>query len=222
MIAACGSDAEPEGEPLPADADTILAAASTSMGEVTSVRFRLERSGAPLYIDEFEKIRLDELEGRYEAPSSADALLDVTVNGATPARLGAIALEEEVWLSNPITGTFEPLPDGYDIDPTAFFDPTGGWRPLLAEIEDAELVGEEDRDGVRYHVRGTAPAARMEAITAGLVDQEITVDFWLRRDSGLVTASEFTTTFEGASTAWVLELSDYGEEFEIEAPDVDG
>ena len=223
LLAACGGDdAEPEGDPLPAEVDTVLAAAATAMGDVTSVRFRLERSGAPIFIDEFDKIRLDELEGRYKAPSSADAVLDVTVNGADRARLGAVALDGEVWLSNPITGTFEPLASGYDIDPAAFFDPAGGWQPLLAELDDAQLIGEEDRDGPRYHVRGIAPAERMEAITAGLVEQELTIDFWLRRDTGLVTASEFTTTFAGASTQWVLELSDYGDEFEIDAPDLDG
>lgn len=222
FVACGGSDGEPEGEPLPADVETVLAAASTSMGEVTSVRVELKRSGAPTFIDEFDSIRLDELEGRYEAPSSADAVLDVTIDGTEHARLGAVAFEGDVWLSNPITGTFEPLPSGYDIDPAAFFDPVNGWRPLLAELTDVQLVGEEDRGGTRYHVRGTAAAERMKAITAGLVEQELRIDFWMRRDTGLVTASEFTTTFEGQETSWVLELRDYGEEFDIEPPDLDG
>jgi lipoprotein LprG len=221
--ASCGGDdAEPEGEPLPAEAGTVLAAASTSMGAVTSVRFHLERSGAPVFIDEFDSIQLDEVDGRYEAPSSADAVLDVTINGSDRATLGAVALDGDVWLSNPITGTFEPLSSAYDIDPAAFIDPVNGWRPLLAELQDAELVGEEDRDGTRYHVRGTAGADRMQVITAGLVDQELTIDFWLRRDTGLVTASEFTTTFEGQQTNWVLELREYGEDFDIKRPDLDG
>ena len=62
----------------------------------------------------------------------------------------------------------------------------------------------------------------MEAITAGLVEQDTTIDFWVRRDTGLVTASEFSTTFEGATTNWVLELRDFGEEFEIDPPELDG
>lgn len=220
--AACGDDDEPEGEPLPADVDTLLAAASRAMGEVTSVRFHLERSGAPVFIDEFESIQLDELDGRFEAPASADAILEVTVNGNLSTKLGAIAVDDEVYLSNPVTGTFEPLQSGYDLDPSKFFDPGNGWRPLLAELEDAELVGEEDRDGTRYHVRGTAPGERMDAITAGLVEQDLTIDFWMRRDTGLVTATEFTTSFEGESTSWVLELGDFGDDFEIEQPDLDG
>ena len=221
-LASCGDDAEPEGEPMPANIATIQRAAARSMGEVTSVLFHLERSGAPVFIDEFESLALDEVDGRYKAPSSAEAVLTVTVDGSLKTQLGAKALDGEVWLTNPVTGRFEPLDSSIDIDPTAFFDPVNGWRPLLAGLEDATLVGEEDRDGTRYHIRGTAPADRMEAITAGLVEQELTIDFWVRRDTGLVTATEFSTTFRGETTDWVLELEDYGEEFDIEPPDLDG
>jgi hypothetical protein len=221
-IAGCGDDAEPEGEPLPADAAVVLAASSDAMGQVTSVRFELERSGAVVYIDTFESLGLEKVVGRYSAPSSADAALTVKVDGSLTTQLGAVAIDGTVWLSNPVTGEFEALPPGYDIDPTTFFDPEDGWRPLLAELGDVELVGEEDRGGKRYHVRGVAPAERVEIITAGLVeDQDMTIDLWLRRDTGIVTAAEFSTTFEGEVTDWVLELSDYGEVFTIEPPDVD-
>jgi lipoprotein LprG len=223
-MAACGDDAEPEGEPLSADAHTIVAASSDAMGEVTSVRFELQRDGAPVYIDTFGSLALDKIVGRFSAPSSADAALTVTVDGDLTTQLGAVAIEGTVWLSNPVTGEFETLPPGYDIDPTTFFDPEDGWRPLMTELEDVELVGEENRGGgPRYHIRGVAPAARMEIITAGLVeDQDVPMDFWVRRDTGLVTAAEFSTEFDGGITDWVLELSNYGETFDIRTPDTDG
>ena len=219
--AACGDD-DSEGEPLPADPEAIAAAAATAMGEVTSVRFDLSRTGAPVYIDPVEALRVDHVEGRYSAPSSADAVLTVTVNDSLRTRLGAVAIDETVWLSNPVTGEFEPLAAGYDLDPSTFFDPMGGWRPLLADLEDVELVGEVDRDGPRYHLRGVAPADRVEAITAGLIDdQDVEIDLWVRRDTGLVGAVEFTTIVGGDATTWVLELGDYGGEFTIEPPAVD-
>jgi hypothetical protein len=63
----------------------------------------------------------------------------------------------------------------------------------------------------------------MEIITAGLVlDQDVTIDFWLKRDTALVTAAEFSTVFEGKTTDWVIELSDYGDDFEIKMPGLDG
>ncbi len=221
--AACGGDAEPEGDPLPADAATILDASAAAMGTVTSVRFDLERSGAAVYIDQFESLALDKITGRFSAPGSADAVLKVTVDGSLTTELGAVALGGDVWLSNPVTGKFEVLETGYDIDPATFFDPERGWGPLMAELKDVVLVGVEARGGNRYHVRAVAPAAQMEIVTAGLVrDQDVTIDFWLKRDTALVTAAEFSTVFEGKTTDWVFELSHYGDDFDIEAPEVDG
>jgi lipoprotein LprG len=221
--AACGGGSEPEGEPLAADVDTILDASAMAMSDVTSVRFDLRRSGAVVFIDEFESIALDKIKGRFSAPGSADAVLDVTVDGSLHTKLGAVALGGEVWLSNPVTGKFEVLDTGYDIDPATFFDPEHGWGPLMGALTDAVLVGVEDRGGKRYHVRAVGPAAQMEIITAGLVrDQDVAIDFWLRRDTALVTAAEFSTVFSGKTTDWVIELSGYGDDFEIKKPEVDG
>jgi hypothetical protein len=221
--AACGGDAEPEGDPLPAVATTIVDASSAAMAAVTSVRFDLRRSGADVYIDQFESLALDKIKGRFSAPGSADAVLSVTVDGSLKTELGAVALGEQVWLSNPVTGKFEVLDTGYDIDPATFFDPQRGWGPLMGTLTDVVLVGVEDRGGKRYHVRGVGPAAQMEIITAGLVvDQDVTIDFWLKRDTALVTAAEFSTVFRGKTTDWVIELSDYGHDFQIKMPELDG
>ena len=51
-----------------------------------------------------------------------------------------------------------------------------------AGLVDAELIGVEEREGTRYHVRGTAPAERIDAVTAGLVRQDVTVDLWIDLD----------------------------------------
>jgi hypothetical protein len=223
LSAACGGDAEPEGDPLPAEAATILDASSAAMGDVTSVRFDLKRSGADVYIDQFESLALDKIKGRFAAPGGADAVLSVTVDGSLKTTLGAVALDGQVWLSNPVTGKFEVLDTGYDIDPATFFDPQRGWGPLMGSLTNVVLVGVEDRGGKRYHVRGVGPAAQMQIVTAGLVrDQEVSIDFWLKRDTALVTAAEFSTVFEGKTTDWVIELSGYGDDFEIKMPDLDG
>jgi lipoprotein LprG len=193
--------------------------AAEAMGAVTSVEFRLERGGAPIFIDEFEKIALDSLRGQFTIPTRAQAELSVTVNGNLATRLGAVAVDDEVWISNPVTGDFETLPPGYDIDPSRFFDPEDGWKPLLANLDGLSLVGVDDRGGERYHIRGTAPAAQVRDITVNLVrDQDVTVDFWIHPASFLVTAAEFDTTIDGASTHWSLELGRYGDTFVIEPP----
>lgn len=216
----CGGGEDLGGEKLEQNAMTLQAASADAMGATTSVRFELERTGAPVFIDQIESISLDNLEGRFQSPGSADAILRVTVNGSLGTKLGAVAIGEEVWLSNPVTGEFETLPPGFDLDPSLFFDPKDGWQPLIEGLTDVEFVAEEDREGTRYHLTGTALSENMESITAGLVrGQDVDLDLWLHPVTADVRVIEFSTEFDGATSDWVLELREYGEEFVIEPPE---
>lgn len=202
-----------------ADGDEVVTAAAAAMAGVTSVEFRLDRKGAPIFIDEFESLALDSLLGQFSLPTRARAQLTVTVDGNLTTELGAVAIDDEVWISNPVTGDFETLPAGFDIDPSRFFDPEGGWQPLLANLREVELVGIDDQGGDRYHVRGIAPAAEVRNITVGLVrDQDVPVDLWIHPGTSLVTRAEFETTIDGARSQWALDLHRYGETFTIRPP----
>lgn len=209
-----GAVADPD-----ADAGEIVAASAAAMAEVRSVEFTLDRQGAPIFIDQFASIALDDLIGQFTVPTKAQAQLTVTVNGDLTTRLGAVAIDDEVWISNPVTGDFETLPDGYDIDPSRFFDPEGGWQPLLANLRNVELVGIDDRGGERYHLTGIAPSAEVRNITVGLVrDQDVPVDLWIHPTTSLVTQAEFETLIDGAKSQWALALDRYGQRFSIEPP----
>ncbi|MGA9275986.1 LppX_LprAFG lipoprotein [Ilumatobacter sp.] len=223
-LAACGgssSSDEPTEPTIPTDPETIVATSATAMGDTESVRFELERSGAPVYIDQVEQLALNSVVGQFEVPGSAQAVLEVEVGGNLVSELGAVALDDEIWLSNPITGVYEPLPTGIDVDPSMFFDPENGWKPLMEDLTDVEFIGVEERDGVdRYRISATAPADRVEVITAGLVtDQDVEIDFWIQPVTGHVRTAEFTTTVDGEDVEWSLELSDYGEDFDIKPPE---
>ena len=142
--------------------------------------------------------------------------MTVTIDGNLVTELGAVALGSDIWLSNPITGDFEPLPPSYDIDPSRFFDPTGGWQPLLDGLAGRELL----EDGDHYVVRGVAPEAELRRVTAGLVRaDDVVVDLWLDPYTALVQRVEFSVTDPRYGTSdWRIELSEYGEPFVIEAP----
>lgn len=210
-----GAVADPDVDPV-----ALLQRSASAMAEVGSVEFRLQRDGAPVFIDQFEEIALDSLRGQFTVPTKAQAELTVTVDGDLTTKIGAVAIDEEVWISNPVTGDFETLPARYDIDPSRFFDPEDGWQPLIANLTDVELVGIDDRGGDRYHVRGVAGAADVRNITVDLVrDQDVPVDFWIHPTTALVTAAEFATVIDGAESQWVLDLADYGESFTIDPPE---
>lgn len=225
-MSACGEGgtSEPTAPTLPAEATSIVDASALAMGATTSVRFELRREGAPVFIDEFEKLTLNSAIGEFTVPRSAQALLEVGVDGGLTTELGAIALDDEVWLSNPITGNFETLPAGYDIDPSLFFDPENGWQPLMENLTDVTLVGTEERDGnPRYHITATAPAEQVEVITARLVrNQDVAIEFWIQPVTGEVREARFSAEFDGSEVQWTLLLGGYGEEFDIQPPeDVD-
>ncbi len=223
LVAGCGAAdaAEPTEPTIPADAASIVAASATAMGATESVRFELRRDGAPVYIDQVEQLALNSVVGQFTVPGAAQAVLEIEVDGGLVSELGAVALDDEIWLSNPITGAFEPLPAGIDLDPSRFFDPRGGWQPLMEGLTDVELVGTEQRDGAnRYHIAATAPADRVEAITAGLVrDQDVHIDFWIQPVTGQVRSVEFTTSVVDRDVEWALDLSEYGDDFDIQPPE---
>lgn len=220
---ACGGagTSEPTEPTIPADAVSIVDASAIAMGDTTSVRFELRREGAPVFIDQFEKLTLNAAVGQFTVPGSAQAVLEVGVDGGLTTELGAVALDDEVWLSNPITGAFETLPAGYDIDPSLFFDPTNGWQPLMENLTDVSFVGTEQRDGnARYHITATAPAEQVEVITAGLVrDQDVAIEFWIQPVTAEVREARFAAQFQGAEVLWTLLLSEYGDEFDIQPPE---
>jgi len=214
--AVVGATASPDRGPrLVGDGPTVMAASAEAMAAVISVRFEVTRTGAPVYIDLVEELALDRVVGRFQAPGNADALVTVTVSGDLTTELGAIALGSEIWLSNPITGEFEPLPPSYDLDPSTFFDPTGGWQPLLAGLIEPTVIDAGDS----IHVRGVAPRAELREVTAGLVQADgIVVDLWIDPYTGLVSRIEFSVEDRHGVSDWTLVLSQYGEPFRILPP----
>jgi hypothetical protein len=93
VAASCGGE-DLGGEKLPPDAALLQEMSAQTMAAVTSVKFELERTGAPVYIDQVESISLDALKGRFQMPGSADAILEVTVNGSLGTKLGAVAIRD--------------------------------------------------------------------------------------------------------------------------------
>jgi lipoprotein LprG len=218
LAGACSSDSS--AETIPPDTSTVLNASAEAMGEVETVRFGMLHSGAPVYIDPADIVSFKEADGRFVAPTSADAILTVGAVGLT-VEIGAVAIDGETCLSNFITGEFEPAPAGYTFDPATLFDPDLGWRPLLADgLRDVEWVGPDEVDGRQvYQLRGLANQDRVTLITAGIVrGQDVILDLWIDQESGHVVAAEFDAAYRGEATHWRLTFRDYGEEMTVTAP----
>ena len=135
-IAGCGDDAEPEGEPLPADAAVVLAASSDADGRVTSVRFELERSGAPCSSTSSSRSRSTKLER---------SLLGARLCRRRADRHGRRLADDRSSARSPSTGRcgcrtrspgkFEALPPDTTSTPPRSSIPRTGGGPLLAELQ---------------------------------------------------------------------------------------
>ncbi len=204
-----------------ADPGAIIALSIERMRDVDTVAFTLDRTGAPVFIDEEGLLEFTSAVGRFAAPESAEALLTVRALGI-PTQVGAVQIGGETWLTNPITGSWEAAPAGFTFDVAKLFDPDTGWSALLAGgFANQFFVAEEELEGETLaHFRVTAPADRVEQITAGMVrGQAVDGDLWIAGPTGEIRELSFATDMADGVTTWRLRLSEYGLEVEITAPD---
>lgn len=215
-LAAAGCSSGDDGSASPETVDEVLAAASSAMAEVGTAHFTISRSGAEVFIDDGGQFRFDRADGRYARPSSADAVITVNARGFT-AEVGAVAIDGNVSLTNPLTGAWEPAPAEFSFNPATLFAPDTGWQSLLAGgLTDAQLVDDDDDD--RHHIRATIGAERVAVLTGGLVEEASTVELWIDRDDTRVGELVFDVNVAGATSTWRLTLDDYGADVSITQP----
>ncbi len=217
--AACSSDSAETSTPPtnPVSAEEILAEAAVTMQQVETLDFSIELSGAPITL---LGVELRSARGEYAAPESSRAVLEAAIGGLT-IQLGTIAIGETSWVTNPLTNDWDEYTGSRAFNPAIIFDPDLGWLPLLTEdISNARLV--EPVEGDTYVVNGTAAGARVEVLTAGLVEsQPVSLELHIERDTGFVTLLDFATEGETGRTRWLLELSEFDQPVSISPPVVD-
>lgn len=223
LTAACSSTEATTTTAPPTGAELLEVSAAT-MGSVDTVQFSIARGGEPVYIDTQGFLEFVSATGRFAAPGAAEALVTVSALGLS-TEVGAVVIEGDTWLTNPITGNWEPTPPGYTFDPATLFDPQIGFRAMLQEgIPTVEDLGEEivDETALR-HVRFTASGERVEVVTAGMVlGADVAIDAWIEPNSGELRRAKFPTTIGANPTEWDLTFFDYGADITITPPDLEG
>ena len=214
---ACSSATNEAGD---ATIGEILDRSSSAMATVETANFAIEQSGAAVYIDQDEQIQFSGATARYAAPSSADALIGVTAFGLS-TEVGAVAIDGEIWITNPLTGKWEAAPQGLSFDPTVLFATDTGWAALLSSgLEAPELITEDGDTNERHHVRSTVDPDRVSTLTGGLVNESSTLDLWVDAQTGLVDEATFDVQTGGGLTSWRLTVTGYGADVTINKPDL--
>lgn len=201
-------------------ADLVLHRASEAMADIDTAAFTIEQVGGDVFIDDEDLIRFDSVNGRYAAPGSADALLAVTALGIS-TQIGAVAIDGQIWITNPLTGRWEDGPEALTFNPAQIFDETVGLSGLLADgFIDAELASvDPDADG-RHEVSGAVDPLRVFDLTGGLIDDVSNATVWVDAETARVAEVSFDVDIDGEASSWRLLLGDYGTDVTITQPEL--
>jgi lipoprotein LprG len=221
-LGACSSPSG-EGDTDDRSVDQLLADAAVAMAEVESAAFTIEQSGEAIFIDDANQLAFRSADGRFARPASAEALIAVEALGFR-TEIGAVAIDGDVWLTDPLSGAWAEAPASFTFDPSTLFDPEVGLPALLAEsAATAERVddgaGEDPAGGDdRHHLRTTVAAERVSVLTGGLVTERTDVDLWIDPLTSRLTEVRFDLPVDGGVSSWEMTLSDYDAEVVIDPP----
>lgn len=226
VLVACSSssDAGDDGSDEQS-VDQILSDGADAMNAIESAAFTIEQTGASLFIDDTGQLGFESAEGRFARPASSEAVVTVDALGFT-TEIGAIAIDGQLWFTNPLTGDWTEAPASFTFDPATLFDAERGIPALLTEargsaelIDDAAAADVPDPDR-HHHVRTTVGAERVAVLTGGLVTEESDVDLWIDVDSSRVVEARFDLVIDEAESMWRMTIGDYDAEVTIVAPEL--
>lgn len=203
----------------------VVQRAVARLAEVNSFHFSIQPRGhkpdigpllnAPL------PILLSAIEGDFVRPEQLRARVTVTILGAS-AHLELVRYQDEIYLSNPLTGKWEKLSEEVNrsLSPSVLFAPEQGLYTLLTGLE-WHVVGFDETPGVpTYHLRArNIPSVNLTGSDGA---SEATIDIWIGRQTFLlhqVQVEEQTTQREGKTT-WLLTLSAFDRPVVITPPAV--
>lgn len=222
LAAACGRDTDggplaipvASPTPTPVNPQVVLERSGEIMEALESFHFRLthENGGTPIG----QGLVIGEVQGDAARPDKISLELS-GLAGNFAMRLSLIAIGKNSFISNPITGEWEPVPAG--VSPLGFFDPTKGVSEIMKQIESPRLLSTEDDS---YTISGTIPSESLASLF-GAVDEGNSIDINVVIDATSLYLLEARlegriTTLEEDGVIRIITLSNFNEPVEIEPP----
>ena len=205
----------PTPTPVPLMPDEVVGNAIDALVEAGSIWFLLEHENG--FTEALGGLELTRVEG---------AITETGMSITAEANLGRIYIEVEAiligtntWLTNPLTGEWELLPD--EQNPIGFLQPIAAVRGVLEGLDDASYM-EPPEPGVDYRMQSPLMAEALksllgEIIPEGIGDAEVVIDHeTFEMKSARITGA--LQIRDSDSTVRILQMSRYGEDFVIEQP----
>ncbi len=217
LVAACGGNAT--GTPPP-DPRAMLDAAAKAIQQVKTLRFKLQLTGAPAFIDNNKIISFVSADGSYIAPDRVGAKVSAAVYGV-PGQIEIVAVGDDQYYKHIVlTGNrwlqkqFSP---GFNADKLITSDQ--GIRRAIETLKNIKMVGREDLFGTPvYHITGQSSLVDISAVTVGLIrgTADAQVDVYLDVDSTnveriVLVQPETVSADHPDPTTWTMELFNYND-----------
>ena len=225
----CGSEPAPAvptatlipPTPTP-DPAAIVREAGAAMTGLESVQFEIERSGGPASIDPDGLLVLNQASGRYAAPDSIAAVIDVAGPGLN-IQVETVAIGEAQWLTNFLNQQWEKLPPGFGFNPAVIFSDSEGLERILDEnVVEVSPLRSEELEGQTFQVVDvTVEGERVRAVTANAAasDQPVIITVWIDPATQYIHQLSFETPSRSEEPSqWLLRFSGFNEPVTIDPP----
>ncbi len=205
----------PTPTPVPLDPDEVIANAIDALVDSGSIWFLLEHENG--FTEALGGLELTRVEG---------AITETGMSIAAEANLGRIYIEVDAiligtstWLTNPLTGEWELLPN--EENPIGFLQPIAAVRGVLEGLTSAEFI-EPPEPGVDYLMTSPLKAEALKSLLGEIIPDgtgiaEVVIDHeTFEMKSARITGA--LQIRDSDTTVRILEMSRYGEKFVIEQP----
>jgi hypothetical protein len=180
VLVGCGGG---DGGTSTLDTATILDSTSKRLDAVKSIHFTLAIEGAA-YLDTGRTTQIRSANGDIVPPDQMQTRLTASISTIN-FDISLVAIGNDRYMTNPVTGQWGPAEPGFDYSPTVLFDKAQGLSTVIGKLKDVEQLATEKVNGVdTYHLRGKADRAIIEPMTSGAIDGDpIGVEFWVAKDN---------------------------------------
>ncbi len=216
LLAGCGGAGGGE-DPSAAE---IVTAAAEKTGELKSFRFTLDVENVP---PAASGLSLTSAKGEVMVPDRLKAKASATFS-RIPIETELVFVGEEDYFIDPLTRQWRRLDVG--TSPVSFFDPAKGVLSVIEGAVEVEDAGSETVDGVETHRLTGKVKARDAArllVVSSTSDRLADVELWIGKDDSILRRIRVRGPVgegEPAEASRTVEISDFGQKFEIEAPEV--
>jgi lipoprotein LprG len=203
----------------PLKASEIISKSSEKMESINSFHFVLDQVGGGTPIA--TGLEMTSAVGDVVKPDRLGTTISGLLSGMF-IEVQIITVNEEIYMTNPVTGKWELLPAQFNI--LGVFDPNNGIAAIMKGIADLTKLDDEKMGGVVcYHLSGSIDSTVLRPIIVNSVEGvTIHTEVWIGEEDFLVRNIKLEgkiTEAEAEGIIRTLELSNFNEEVSIEIPD---